>query len=163
MIIVSDTTPLHYLVLIGEVWLLPKLFGRVIIPPVVAAEMRQPKTPAIVRGWIDAPPSWIEMREPTALDPTIQLGAGEVAAISLALEINADAVLMDDWKARREAIARGLTVAGTLNILRSAALKDSIDLPSAVAKLEQTNFHLPAQLIADLLREDADRKQQSQT
>lgn len=139
----------------------PKLFGQVIIPSVVAVEMQQPNTPATVRGWIDAPPAWIEMREPTSLDPTIQLGAGEVAAISLALEINADAILMDDWKARREATARGLTVAGTLNILRSAAIKDLIDLPTAIAKLEQTNFHLPVQIVAELLQEDADRKQQS--
>lgn len=57
-------------------------------------------------------------------------------------------MLIDDWKARREATARGLTVVGTLNILRSAAIKELIDLPSVITKLESTNFHLPARIIA---------------
>ena len=153
MIIVSDTTPLNHLVLIGEVWLLPKMFGRVIIPPAVAEEMRHPRTPPVVKSWFDSPPAWIEIREPIALDHTIQLGTGEVAAISLALEIHADIILMDDWKARREAIARGLTVTGTLNILRAAALKKFIDLPATLAKLERTNFHLPKQIVEAMLRE----------
>lgn len=152
MIIVSDTTPLHYLVMIGEVWLLPKMFGQVLIPPAVAEEMRQPRTPPSVKSWFDSPPPWIEIREPAALDLTIQLGAGEVAAISLALETRAGVILMDDWKARREATARGLTVAGTLNILGAAAAKKLIDLPAAIAKLERTNFHLPKQIVESMLR-----------
>lgn len=49
MIIVSDTTPLHYLILIGEQDILPNLFGRVIIPQAVVTELQRPETPETVR------------------------------------------------------------------------------------------------------------------
>ncbi len=39
MIVVSDTSPLNYLVLIGADHVLPILFGRVVAPPVVLSEM----------------------------------------------------------------------------------------------------------------------------
>ena len=42
MIIVADTSPLNYLVLIGEIELLPSLFGQVIIPHAVLAELANP-------------------------------------------------------------------------------------------------------------------------
>jgi predicted nucleic acid-binding protein len=35
MIVVADTTPVNYLILIGEIDVLPKLYGRVVIPPAV--------------------------------------------------------------------------------------------------------------------------------
>ena len=35
MIVVADTTPLNYLVLIDQVDLLPRLFGGILIPPAV--------------------------------------------------------------------------------------------------------------------------------
>ncbi len=40
MIVVSDTSPLNYLILIGEEELLPKLFGRVVIPNAVFGELQ---------------------------------------------------------------------------------------------------------------------------
>ncbi len=56
MIIISDTTPLRYLIEIEEVHILPKLFGKVIIPEKVSAELQDPKTPEAVKGWIQALP-----------------------------------------------------------------------------------------------------------
>ncbi len=43
MIVVADTTPLNYLVLIEEAHLLPRLFGDVLIPPAVFEELRNPE------------------------------------------------------------------------------------------------------------------------
>ena len=45
MIIVADTSPLNYLVVIREIDLLPSLFGQVIIPPAVWAELQPRELP----------------------------------------------------------------------------------------------------------------------
>ena len=89
--------------------------------------------------WISRPPAWCAIRDPAHLEP-IPLALGEVEAISLAIEMKADLLLMDDRRALREAGARGLSVAGTLNVLQAAAQRDLLDLPVAIAKLRQTNF-----------------------
>jgi predicted nucleic acid-binding protein len=88
VIVVSDTSPLNYLVLIGKAELLRRLFDRVVIPQVVARELTHPRTPRAVREWIQSPPEWIEARDPRAVDPTLEaskLGLGEIHAISLAV------------------------------------------------------------------------------
>lgn len=158
MIIVADTSPINYLVLIREIGLLPSLFGQVIIPPAVWAELHAPGTPQVVREWADSAPSWLEIRTALFIDPGIKLGIGEVQAICLASELQADQVLVDDRKARKIALARGLMVAGTLNILEAAALRDMVDLPNAIRELHQTNFRAPADLVKLLLERDAERK-----
>jgi hypothetical protein len=54
MRIVTDTTPLNYLILIGYVEVLATLYGHMIIPQAVANELRDPRTPDIVRTWKEA-------------------------------------------------------------------------------------------------------------
>jgi predicted nucleic acid-binding protein len=49
MIVVSDTSPVHYLVLAGVEHILPQLFGEVVIPPTVLAELQRHQTPEPVR------------------------------------------------------------------------------------------------------------------
>jgi len=161
MIIVADTSPLNYLVLIREIELLPSLFGQVIVPHAVLAELRAAGTPEVVREWADSAPSWLEIRTPSFIDAGIKLGRGEVEAICLASELQADQLLVDDSKARKIALARGLMVAGTLNILEAAALRGMVDLPNALRKLQQTNFRAPADLVGLLLERDAERKESS--
>ncbi len=152
MIIVSDTSPINYLVLIGEIELLPKLFGQIVIPQAVLDELRKSGTPEAVKNWIDSNPQWVEIQNAKAIDQTITLGAGEREAISLAMELNADLVLIDDRKARRAATERGLNVAGTINILESASKRGLIDLSEAFQKLEQTNFRIAPDLLAEILK-----------
>jgi predicted nucleic acid-binding protein len=158
MIIVADTSPLNYLVLIREIELLPGLFGQVIVPHAVWAELHAPGTPVVVREWADSAPSWLEIRTPSFIDPGIKLGVGEAEAICLASELQADQLLVDDRKARKIALARGLMVAGTLNILEAAALREMVDLPSALRRLQLTNFRTPVDLVKLLLDRDAERK-----
>lgn len=45
MIVVTDTSPLRYLILLGAEWLLPKLYGRVICPDIVLRECASPGVP----------------------------------------------------------------------------------------------------------------------
>jgi hypothetical protein len=60
MIVVADTMPLNYLMLIGEI--APRLFGRVLIPFAVFEELNQAETPSAVRNWMAKPPPWLELR-----------------------------------------------------------------------------------------------------
>ena len=106
-------------------------------------------------GSVSRPPGF--RQGPRHIEP-IPLALGEVEAISLAIEMKADLLLMDDRRALREAESRGLTVAGTLNILQSAAQRDMLDLPLAIAKLQQTNFHISQQILDRAIQEDAERR-----
>lgn len=87
MIVVSDTSPINYLVLIDEIELLTQLFGQVIIPQAVLDELQKEGTPDVVKNWADNCPVWLNVRNATKIDQTIALGAGEREAISLAEEI----------------------------------------------------------------------------
>ena len=160
MIIVSDTTPLNYLILIGQVHILHELYDSVLVPQSVFDEMQRAGTPAEVRAWIAARPEWVEVRTVQVLDPSLKLGAGESEAITLAIELHADALLLDDMKARREAQRRGLTVTGTLAVLAAAARRGLVDLPTAITRLQQTTFRAPTALIQSLLDLDRERKEQ---
>ena len=151
MIVVSDTSPINYLVLIGEIELLPQLFGQVIIPQAVLVELQKQGTPKTVKDWVNNYPDWLKVQKAAKIDQTITLGAGEREAISLAKEINADLVLIDDRKARKAAIERGLNVAGTINILESASKRGLVDLSKAFQKLQQTNFRVASDLLAEIL------------
>src|SRR5438128_4470165 len=94
MIVVSDTSPLNYLVLIGADQVLPSLFGRVLTPPEVLAEMQHAKAPARVSAWAKNPPAWLEVRSPQETPHFPGLGPGESAAIALAQQEHAAALLI---------------------------------------------------------------------
>lgn len=161
MIIISDTTPLHYLILLEKADLLEKLFGKIIIPEAVFTEMQHAGTPELVRLWIAAAPAWIEIKtpSPTNLERIKQLGRGETQAIALAIEENADAILMDDRKAIREARENNLLVLTTLGILELAAAKDLINFSQTLTDLARTNFRLPSdEIVEEFLKRDAERR-----
>ncbi|HVX87016.1 MAG TPA: DUF3368 domain-containing protein [Phycisphaerae bacterium] len=107
MIVIADTSPIHYLVLIRQSDVLSALFSRIVLPQAVAAELQQVKTPPTVRTWMVSPPEWLEVRTPRAVQAMGDLGAGEAEAISLALEMRADLVLADDAEAREMATTLG--------------------------------------------------------
>src|SRR5947207_4683429 len=108
-IVVSDSTPLPYLVLIKKVDVLHELYGRVVVPQMVFRELQHERTPESIMNWITAHPAWLEIRRtPAGSDPGLKvLGAGEWQAIRLAMELNADLLLMDDKAGRQEASRRG--------------------------------------------------------
>jgi predicted nucleic acid-binding protein len=68
-VIVSDAPPLNYLVEIGAADVLPQLYGRVIIPPAVRAELNHVKTPKAVREWLSKSPAWLEVVAPSNIPP----------------------------------------------------------------------------------------------
>jgi len=160
MIVISDSSPLNYLVLIGQVDLLAKLYGQVVIPSAVHNELQRESTPAIVRKWVARPPSWLKLHKTTApVDSSLgRLGAGEREAIALAEELRADAILIDERDGRRLAERRNLTVIGTLQILDTVAEEGMIDFPTILAELQKTTFRVSTRLLSLFLERDASRK-----
>ena len=162
MIIVSDTSPINYLVLIGEIDALKELSGQVIIPQAVFIELQDPHTPAEVKAWIDSQPAWLEIRQAdlSLYTPKKNLGAGEREAIALALELHADALLLDDRDGTKEARRHNIPTLSTFGILEEAAKKNLLDFPDAVDRLSRTSFYMPPdEVIQAALKRDRERKQ----
>lgn len=118
MIVVADTTPLNYLVLIEEVHLLPALFSQVLLPQAAFQELQAPKTPPRVRQWLLKSPAWLEVRTvPAITNPALRtLDPGEREALQLALNLGISPVLIDETDARQVAKALLLKARGTLDI-----------------------------------------------
>jgi predicted nucleic acid-binding protein len=153
IIVVADTSPLNYLVLLGCPDILVRLYGTVLVPPAVLKELGHPNSPAEVQVWIANRPPWLELAVVGSTDPTLSatLGSGEREAISLALERRADAILIDDGPGRSAAKARNLTVNGTLFVVLEAALQGELDFELTLARLRQVGFRF-SQTVEDEMR-----------
>ena len=160
MIVVADTTPINYLVLIGEQDLLRALFRSVIIPVGVQSELLSAGTPATVRHWTSHQPQWLAIRPTTVLPDTrlSYLDEGEREAIQLAEELGADLLLVDERAARKEATKRHLATSGTLGILDRAADKELIEFVPTLERLKQTSFYLSVAVERLFLERDKQRK-----
>ena len=79
------------------------------------------------------------------------MGDGEREAILLCQELGADALLTDDTEAYDAARARGIAVIRTLALVERAALQGLLDLPTAIARLQETTFYAPAQVLNAML------------
>ena len=130
MIIVSDTTPISELAKVDHLDLLPKLFGKVVIPQGVFDELQVGEHPAakLVQNL-----SWLEVvtvdnqqlvRE---LQQSFKLDLGESEAIALAEEISASQLLINERAARKVAMARKLPLIGTVGILLLAKRRGLLD------------------------------------
>jgi predicted nucleic acid-binding protein len=62
VIVVADTTPLHYLILLQHADILRELYGRVIVPEAVVHELRAAGAPEAVKQWMARPPLWLEVK-----------------------------------------------------------------------------------------------------
>jgi len=111
--------------------------------------------PPVLREWAAEHPSWLEVLPVDLIDDLAlrPLGAGEQAAITLALSMHADLILIDERKGTSAALTKGFEVTGTLGILRLAARQGLIDIADAAAKLKRTNFRYRQKMIDELLNE----------
>ncbi len=163
MIVVADTTPLNYLIQLGYPHVLHKIYGQVVVPPAVLTEMRHPDAPSKVRAWAAAPPKWLRQISVQHLDESlaVELGAGECEAISLALELHADVLLIDELAGRRQAEARQIAVTGTLTVLLQASLRGYCEFPEALKQLRQHGFWVSASTEALMMGRYEKAKKQS--
>jgi predicted nucleic acid-binding protein len=158
MIVISDTSPLNYLVLLDADHDLPKLFGQVIVPPAVLNELRHSNAPQKVKAWAAQPPTWLEIQAPNEFSPFEGLGEGESVAIALAQQLQADRLLIDERDGNAVAIRLGLKTADTLAVLELAAGQGLLSLPAAIAVLQTTTFHAPERIYAEMIQRDVARK-----
>lgn len=152
--VVADAGPLHYLVLIGQIELLPRIFELVLVPEIVRDELTRARTPPPVRAWIARPPVWLRIAPAPAIPDELRLASlddGERAAIALAISAQANLILMDDRAGVAAARGTGFVVMGTLGLLDRAARHGLVELPAALAALRATNFHMRQELADALL------------
>ena len=73
-VVVADTSPLNYLLLIGEIEILVALYGNVVIPTEVLGELTDSDSPPEVSRWVRAKPDWLQVRsvEKTEGDPDLR-------------------------------------------------------------------------------------------
>jgi predicted nucleic acid-binding protein len=157
-LIVADTSPIFYLLSIGHIDLLPQLFGKVLVPDAIHNELGHPAAPKLVREWVADLPAWVEVTPVNAIDDdALQLlGAGERAAITLALSLHADLILIDERKGTTVALSKGFEVTGTLGVLRLAARRGLVDLAEAFTRLKRTNFRYRQEILDALLRQESE-------
>ena len=149
MTIVSDTSPLRYLAVLGYLDLLPELFGQVHCPRAVLNECLHASAPEAIRRWVAQPPAWLIVEEVPTVDADLaHLDDGEAAAIMVARRLKADVLLLDELKGRRLAQSFGFVVAGTLGILAQAGRRNLVDYHQAAQRLcAETNFRATAAVI----------------
>lgn len=159
MIIISDTSPLSNLALVDCLFLLKEIYKTVVIPQAVAdelsnAEGEDPRIIAVLSlDWVEVRPSTnlqliAELRKDYLLD------RGEAEAIALALEINADELLIDERLGRREATRRGLSITGVLGILLVAKHRGLIPLvyPVMDSLITEAGFRVSQDLYVNVLK-----------
>lgn len=142
IVVVADTSPIRYLLGIGEIDLLEKLYGQVVVPNVVLEELQAEDSLPVVRAWAGTLPPWVRVQAPTKpLTVTLSnLHRGESQAIALAEELQAALLLIDDRVGVYVALGRGLTITGTLGVLVEAAQAGLTQIETVLWKLQQTNF-----------------------
>lgn len=80
-----------------------------------------------------------------------EIDEGERAAISLAIELGADLLLIDDLDGRRAATERGLKITGVVGILLEASERGLIELQPTVNDLIDVGLYLSKDLLNRLL------------
>jgi len=151
-IVVADTGPINYLILIGHIDVLPVLFGKVILPSVVRDELTEPQAPLPVQNWIAAPPGWLEVRQATSLNDVslASLDDGEKAAITLAIEFHRRHAQNGERSRHSESF--------TASYFHTAAVVHEkqinlLNLTDALDRLKQTSFHYSQEIIDQFLAE----------
>ncbi|HRG47577.1 MAG TPA: DUF3368 domain-containing protein [Leptospiraceae bacterium] len=152
MIVISDTSPFIALLNINKIELLHTLYGKIIIPNGVREELFRNKfnqksiLELLRKDYVQV----FDLTDRILYHSLIQyLDAGESEAIALAVELNADLLLIDEKKGRIEAEKQGLKVIGTLGILIDAKRKGLIsNLSDTIEELKsKIGFRLHPSLI----------------
>jgi predicted nucleic acid-binding protein len=152
-VVVADTSPIVYLILIDQIALLPALFGTIHIPMQVFQELLHTNAPQKVRSWAPALPDWASVApEFELIDPaTLALDSGERSAIALAEAIGAHLILMDERKGIKVCLQKGFQATGTLGVLDLAARRGLVDLKDCFGKLKSTNFRYKSSIMDRIL------------
>lgn len=150
MLILNSSPLIHLTAALGDLELLPSLYGRVLVPVEVQREIE-------AGGHLDAAASHlcatagIEIHSLRAEVPPLltgELDLGEAAVIALALEFPQAVVALDDLKARRVARRSGIALTGSLGILLDAKQAGKLDsLAEAIGRIQARGAWLSDALV----------------
>lgn len=158
MTVVADSSPLVILAKLGCFDYLKRLFPRLCISAevhheVVVAGAGLPGASEVANA------EWIEVKKVQnqtgllAAQQKYALGAGELSTILLGKELHANAVLLDDYNARKLAASEGLQVRGSVGLLETFYLRGYLtDLRSAFRLLLTHNVYIDQRLLDRRLR-----------
>jgi hypothetical protein len=153
VIVVSDTSPVSYLHQIGQLALLTELYGRVLVPPTVAFELRRAPNLHGNLDWslLDLVAPQSAERVKSLLD---ELYRGESEAIVLALEQQAELLLIDERTGRDVASRLGIRRTGLLGVLLEAKRRGLISrvTPEIDRLVSQTTFRINPVVRAEVVR-----------
>ncbi len=158
MIVVSDTSAISAFLLIEQLELLPQLYGRVIVPPSVMAELLLLESryghdlSSLDADWLEVIP--ISNTELFKQYLTV-LDLGESEALVLTQELQADLLLIDEMKGRKVAEAAGIAYTGVLGVLLSAKSKRLIESirPLLDALIKKAGFRMSPALMEFVLEQ----------
>jgi predicted nucleic acid-binding protein len=159
MLVVSDTSPISNLAIIGRLSLLQKQFQEIWIPVAVESELsRLPNQKALADVEQGLRDGWIKHRAVSAkaIVHILQssLGPGEAETIALALELPADLVLLDERNGRAAAVCAGLRVTGVLGVLLRAKTQGDVPMlkPELDALKSSARFFIASKLEQEVLQ-----------
>ena len=159
--IVSNATPLIYLAKLGRLHLLKDFFQVVIIPEEVKREVvdrgKEQNSidaflveEALKKGWINI--KKVQLQEDME---ALGIDKGEAEAISLAVELNSDEILVDQTHARLAATMFGLKPRGTIYVLIRALNEDIFDYDEYLKILEdlvRSGFRMSDEVYLEAVR-----------
>ena len=152
---VCNTSPIQYLHQLGELELLRRLYGTVLVPQAVAAEIAAGRQRGVDLPFLDGL-AWISVRVPTMtafLPAVADLGQGEREVLALATETPGTLAILDDGLGRRHASLVGVRFTGTLGILIKA--KQGGMVPAVLLLLDrlvELGFRMDPTLRAEVIR-----------
>lgn len=158
MIIVSNTSPISSLAKIDQLSLLEDIYVKVIIPQAVYNELTDIRAGEKVNNALKNA-NWIEIRsvinKQSVRKLELNLDQGEAEAIILAVELNANQLLIDERLGRREAVKLGLSLTGILGMLLIAKKRGFINNVKLVMDdwISQTTFRVGDKLYDRILKE----------
>jgi hypothetical protein len=162
MIVVTNTSPIINLAAVGQLGLLRQLYGQIVIPQAVYAEIvgrgaGQPGADEVAAS------DWIRTRQVvnrTAVAALqLELDDGEAEAIALAVEASADLLLMDEALGRAIAARFGLRFIGLLGCLVKAKNKELVSAVRPIVDdlIEKASFWIGRPLYERVLQAAGER------
>lgn len=149
--VIVNTTPLIALCHVGQLNLLKKMYGEIMIPHAVYRELSE-KQESVCKKQVDASLDWIHVEEienqmAKSMFKT-QLHDGEVEVMILAKERDADIVIIDDANAKKHAKYLKLPVTGTLGVLIKAKKQGYIsELKPIIQEMVNKNIYISEKLM----------------
>jgi predicted nucleic acid-binding protein len=154
-LVITDTTPIITLSLVGKLDLLQQLYGEVLVPPAVYAEVIAGGRRRTGVLEIQAA-TWLretQLPDPTRADLLADLDRGEAEAIALAQVLGADLLIIDERLGRRHAQRLGLTITGTLGVLLRAKNQGFIsEIGSLIEEMRKGGIRFSDDLVARTLK-----------